>query len=115
MDETELNAALRRALADLRYITISERVGNERVQSLTGQLAESQKRIAELESDRNLAVLCDARNSLAVQLATAVEALERVLAIARDRQAFVAQGPRAFADAEQIAAAALAKIRGGVV
>jgi len=34
-------------------------------------------------------------------------ALEEVLAVCQDRQAFVMQGPRAFAKAEQIARAAL--------
>ena len=52
---------------------------------------------------------------LQVQLATAQEticglreALEDILAVCRDREAFVMQGPRAFAKAEQIASKALA-------
>lgn len=43
---------------------------------------------------------------------SAREALKAILAVASDRQAFVMQGPRAFAKAEQIARAALARLGG---
>ena len=42
------------------------------------------------------------------RLAQMREALEQILAVSRDREAFVMQGPRAFAKAEQIASKALA-------
>lgn len=96
----------------------------EQVQRLTverDQLDQLRARVEELEAKQHDCVIAeklsddayDLAGWLEVQLANATEALEAVLEISSDRQAFVTQGARAFFRAEQIARNALAKLRSG--
>lgn len=59
------------------------------------------------DNDHNLLALCDAIPALLAQNERLRAALRQVLAVCADRQAFVMEGPRAFARAARIAEDAL--------